>query len=139
MKGYWGQDDWSLQHDGWLHTGDVASMDADGFFQIIDRMKDMIMIEGNRVFPRDVEEVLYENNGVLEVAVVGSAGGSSAQRVIAFVVPRQGAGPTKEELLALCRQRLEAYAVPSGIEFRRELPKSSVGKVLRRYLVEEQK
>jgi long-chain acyl-CoA synthetase len=139
MRGYWGQDDESLQDTGWLHTGDVATMDVDGFFQIIDRTQDVITVDGCSVYPRDVEEVLYENNSVLEVAVVGLPSGSNEQKVKAFVVPRPGANPTKEELLALCYQRLEACAVPSDIEFRMELPKSSVGKVLRRYLVEGQR
>ena len=86
------------------------------------------------VFPRDVEEVLYENSNVLEVAVVGVEGGKTGQKVKAFVVPRPGTTLTKEELLDLCRRRLNEYAVPWEIEFRESLPKSFVGKVLRRML-----
>ena len=89
------------------------------------------------MYPRDVEEVLYENSKVLEVAVVGVPTETRAQRVKAFVVPRPGTNLSKEELLDLCRKRLEEYAVPWAIEFREELPKSFVGKVLRRLLVEK--
>ena len=123
--------------NGWLHTGDVAVMDPDGFFQIISRKRDTIMAGEFSVYPRDVEEVLYENSKVLEAAVVGVPTGVPGQRVKAFVVPRPGTNLTEEELLALCRKRLQAYAVPWEIEFREELPKSFVGKVLRRMLVEK--
>lgn len=143
MKGYWGEDldtdnPESVIRDGWLYTGDVAVMDADGYFQIISRKRDTIMAGEYSVYPRDVEEVLYENSKVLEVAVVGVASSDEpGQRVKAFVVPRKGTTLSKEELLDLCRRRLEAYAVPWEIEFREELPKSFVGKVLRRLLVDE--
>ena len=141
MQGYWGQQDAedaeSTLIDGWLYTGDVAVMDADGFFQIISRKRDTIMAGEYSVYPRDVEEVLYENCKVMEAAVVGVEGGAGGQRVKAFVVPRPGTSLSKGELLDLCRQRLEEYAVPWDIEFCEELPKSFVGKVLRRMLVEE--
>jgi long-chain acyl-CoA synthetase len=141
MRGYWGQEGdgaESVIQDGWLYTGDVAVMDADGYFRIISRKRDTIMAGDYSVYPRDVEEVLYENSKVMEVAVVGVKAGDSGQKIKAFVVPRPGTSLSKEELLELCRQRLEAYAVPWDIEFRQELPKSFVGKVLRRMLVEEQ-
>ncbi len=144
MAGYWDKEDEdeedaeSVLIDGWLHTGDVAVMDADGYFQIISRKRDTILAGDYSVYPRDVEEVLYENSKVMEVAVVGISGGESGQRVKAFVVPRPGVELSKDELLGLCRRRLEEYAVPWDIEFREELPKSFVGKVLRRMLVEEQ-
>ncbi|MHA1610709.1 MAG: AMP-binding enzyme, partial [Promethearchaeota archaeon] len=88
------------------------------------------------VFPRDIEEVLYENSNVMEVAVVGIEMGADKQKIKAFVVPRPGVTLTKEELLDLCRRRLDEYAVPWEIEFREELPKSFVGKVLRRMLTD---
>jgi long-chain acyl-CoA synthetase len=142
MEGYWGSEPdgspESALKGGWLHTGDVALMDADGYFQIIGRKRDTIMAGDYSVYPRDVEEVLYENSKVLEVAVVGVASAESGQRVKAFVVPRPGTTLSKEELLDLCRRRLEEYAVPWDIEFREELPKSFVGKVVRRLLVERQ-
>ncbi len=139
MRGYWqdpaGTDE--VLKNGWLHTGDVALMESDGYFYIIGRKRDTIMAGEYSVYPRDVEEVLYENSKVLEVAVVGVTTAENGQRVKAYVVPRPGATLSKEELLALCRRRLDEYAVPWEIEFRQELPKSFVGKVLRRVLVEE--
>jgi long-chain acyl-CoA synthetase len=114
-------------------------MDGDGYFQIISRKRDTIMAGEYSVYPRDVEEVLYENSKVLEVAVVGVPSAESGQKVKAFVVPRPGSTLSKEELIELCRRRLEAYAVPWDIEFRQTLPKSFVGKVLRRLLIEEHK
>ena len=141
MQGYWGDEApvgaESVLGDGWLYTGDVAVMDDEGYFRIISRKRDTIMMGDYSVYPRDVEEVLYENNKVLEVAVVGVTDGEQGQQVKAFVVPRPNVHLSKEELLDLCRRRLEAYAVPWDIEFREELPKSFVGKVLRRLLVEE--
>jgi long-chain acyl-CoA synthetase len=112
-------------------------MDPDGYFRIISRKRDAIMAGDFSVYPRDVEEILYENSKVMEVAVVGIPAGQGGQRVKAFVVPRPGTNLSKEELLALCNQRLEEYAVPWEIEFREQLPKSFVGKVLRRMLVEQ--
>ncbi|MCI0709300.1 MAG: alpha/beta fold hydrolase [Chloroflexi bacterium] len=140
MDGYWQVDDdpESILKDGWLYTGDLAVMDTDGYFQIISRKRDTIMAGQYSVYPRDVEEVLYENSKVLEAAVVGvEAPDNDTQRVKAFVVPRPGTTLSKEELMELCRRRLDEYAVPWDIEFREELPKSFVGKVLRRMLVED--
>ena len=140
MMGYWNpteeEDTESVLKEGWLYTGDVAVMDSDGFTKIISRKRDTILAGDYSVYPRDVEEVLYENSKVMEVAVVGVPRGAMGQKVKAFVVPRPGTDLSKEELLDLCRKRLEEYAVPWEIEFREELPKSFVGKVLRRLLVE---
>ena len=140
MQGYWGSDvdanTGSVIKDGWLFTGDVGVMDPDGFFTIISRKRDTIMAGEYSVYPRDVEEVLYENSKVIEAAVVGVAAEEGGQKVKAFVVPRPGTTLTKDELIELCKKRLEAYAVPWEIEFREELPKSFIGKVLRRMLVE---
>jgi long-chain acyl-CoA synthetase len=142
MDGYWGRDEESeqvLTDEGWLLTGDIARMDEDGYFQIISRKKEMILAGKYHVYPRDVEEVLYEHPGVKEVAVVGLtvAGNNGEQRIKAYVVPRPGTKLTGDELIALCKRRLKEYAVPWEVEFRQELPKSFVGKVLRRLLVEE--
>jgi len=140
MKGYWQAEDTDVSplSDGWLRTGDVAVMDADGFFKIISRKRDTIMAGEFSVYPRDVEEVLYENSKVLEVAVVGvKRKGWLSKKVKAYVVPRPGTTLSEEELIELCRKRLDEYAVPWEIEFRETLPKSFVGKVLRRMLVEE--
>lgn len=139
MQGYWNSDneDESTLKDGWLLTGDVAMMDDEGYFKIISRKRDTILTGDFSVYPRDVEEVLYENNKVLEAAVVGIGTENGKQKVKAYVVPRPNTKLSKEELLELCKRRLEEYAVPWDIEFREELPKSFIGKVLRRLLIEE--
>jgi len=141
MDGYWGQAEATAQAltaDGWLMTGDIARMDEDGYFQIISRKKEMILAGKYQVYPRDVEEVLYEHPAIKEAAVVGLAReGDSGQRIKAYIVPREGTRLTKDEIMALCKRRLKEYAVPWEIEFREELPKSFVGKVLRRLLVED--
>ncbi|TMD46173.1 MAG: alpha/beta fold hydrolase, partial [Chloroflexi bacterium] len=120
-----------------VHTGDLALMDEDGFFTIIDRKKDLILAGPYNVYPRDVEEVLYEHPKVLEVAVVSMRGADEnpSPFIKAVVVLKRGEKATADELLALCRERLDAYKVPKQIEFRSELPKNFVGKVLRRLLV----
>jgi len=140
MLGYW-KDARStrlaLQRSGWLLTGDLARMDGDGYFQIVARKKEMILAGRYQVYPRDVEEVLYESPKVREAAVVGvQAPRHPARRVKAFVVLRQGEQATEAELIELCRGRLESYAVPWKVEFVSELPKSFVGKVLSRLLIE---
>ncbi len=140
MKGYWNYPQATkeaLTPDGWLLTGDLARMDEDGYFQIIARKKEMILAGEYQVYPRDVEEVLYEHPKVREAAVVGiQAPRLPFQRVKAYVVLRQGESASEEELISLCRKRLESYAVPWKVEFVDELPKSFVGKVLRRVLIE---
>ena len=141
MAGYWGLLEATgevLRPDGWLLTGDIARLDEDGYFQIIARKRDMILAGAYQVYPRDVEEVLYEHPKVKEVAVVGvQRPALPGQAVKAFVVLRQGEKASKEELIALCRRRLAEYAVPWDIEFRSELPHSFVGKVLRRLLTDQ--
>ena len=139
MQGYWQNQAATdeVLKDGWLNTGDVAVMDRDGYFKIISRKRDTIMFGDYSVFPRDVEEVLYENNKVMEVAVVGVGKVAGEQKIKAFVVPRPGSGLTEEELMQMCHRRLDPYAVPWEIEFREDLPKSFIGKVLRRVLVQE--
>jgi long-chain acyl-CoA synthetase len=141
MLGYWNAPDETrqvLSRDGWLLTGDVARMDEDGFFEVVARKRDMILAGDYQVYPRDVEEVLYENPKVKEVAVVGVQPQRwPFQRVKAYVVLREGASASEAELRAFCERRLAEYAVPWKIEFRKELPKNFVGKVLRRLLVEE--
>jgi long-chain acyl-CoA synthetase len=140
MCGYWNypqSTDRVLGDDGWLRTGDLARMDDDGFFQIIARKKEMILAGDYQVYPRDVEEVLYEHPKVREAAAVGIQRPRwPFQRVKAYVVLRQGSNASEDELIELCRRRLESHAVPWKIEFVDELPKSFVGKVLRRVLIE---
>jgi len=139
MQGYWQHETATAKalNDGWLNTGDVAVMDNDGYFQIISRKRDTIMFGDYSVFPRDVEEVIYENNKVMEVAVVGVGMVDGEQKIKAFVVPRPGSDLSADELLEMCHRRLDPYAVPWEIEFRESLPKSFIGKVLRRVLVQE--
>jgi long-chain acyl-CoA synthetase len=141
MLGYWGRPDETKEtiKDGWLHTGDIAKMDADGFFFIVDRKKDMISASGLKVLPREVEEVLFLHPKVEEAVVAGVPDPYRGETVKAFVVPKAGASPTVEELTAFCKVHLASFKVPTQIEFRKELPKSMVGKVLRRVLVDEEK
>jgi long-chain acyl-CoA synthetase len=143
MKGYWHQDDETAQtidKDGWLHTGDICKVDGDGFFYVVDRKKDMIIASGFKVLPRDVEEVLFQHPKVLEAAVVGVPHPLRGDdTVTAFVVVKPGEQVTIDELRAFCKEQLAPYKVPREWEFRDELPKTIVGKVLRRVLVEEEK
>lgn len=139
MRGYWNRADETSQvlRDGWLYTGDLARMDSDGFFQIIDRKKDMILAGTYNVYPRDVEEVLYENPKVFEAAVTAvPTKGANGQSVKAYVVLKKGEMATPEEFIEFCRARLEDYAVPKMVEFRDQLPKTFVGKVFKRRLTE---
>ena len=120
--------------EGWLYTGDLALMDSDGFFRIVGRQKDVIVLPQGTVYPRDVEEVLYENNKVQEAVVIGSVDSDGAQQIIAYVVPRPGAALTSEELINFCQRRLEPHAVPTQIVFCQDLPRSATGKVIRALL-----
>lgn len=136
MKGYWNRPDETarvIMHDGFLKTGDVAVMDDSGFLRIVDRKKDMILISGFNVYPNEVEDVVVSHPGVIEAAVIGVADERSGEAVKAFVV-RKDPSLTKEALIAYCRENLTAYKVPHLIEFRDELPKTNVGKILRRAL-----
>ncbi|PZN07510.1 MAG: long-chain fatty acid--CoA ligase [Bacillota bacterium] len=141
MKGYWNRPEETAEtlRDGWLYTGDIAKMDEDGYFYIVDRKKDMIIASGYNVYPREVEEVLYEHPAVAECCVAGVPDPYRGETVKAYIVPRPGRSVTADEIIAFCRERLAAYKVPKLVEFRRELPKTAVGKVLRRVLVEEEK
>lgn len=125
--------------DGWLYTGDIAYMDEDGYFYIVDRKKDMIISGGYNVYPREVEEVLYQHPAVQEAAVAGVPHEYYGEMVKAYVVLKPGATATEEEIIQFCKERLAGYKVPKAVEFRSELPKTMVGKVLRRVLVEEEK
>jgi long-chain acyl-CoA synthetase len=142
MKGYWNMPTETANslRGGWLHTGDIARMDTDGFFQIVDRKKDMILGTGGfNIYPREVEDVLYEHPKVLEAAVAGvPVGREKGERVKAYVVLKSGQTATEEEIIQYCRDNLAYYKVPKFVEFRDELPKTTVGKILRRVLVEEE-
>jgi long-chain acyl-CoA synthetase len=139
MQGYWHRDQEteSTLKEGWLFTGDLAKMDEEGYFYIIDRKKDLIIASGFNVYPREVEEVLYEHPKILEAAVIGIPDPYRGETVKAFVVLKKDQKATEEEILDFCRKNLAAYKVPTQIEFKDQLPKTLVGKVLRRVLREE--
>ncbi len=142
MKGYWQRPEEtsaSINEDGWFHTGDIARMDEDGCFYIVDRKKDLIIASGYNIVPREVEEVLYMHEKVLEAAVVGVPDAVRGETVKAYIVLKEGQSSAQDEITAFCRQNLAPYKVPRLVEFRSELPKSQVGKILRRVLVEEEK
>ena len=141
MKGYWNMPEETAKtlRNGWLYTGDVARMDEDGYFYISDRKKDMIVASGYNVYPREIEEVLFEHPGVAEAVAIGIPDEYRGETAKAFVVPRSDSGVTDEELLAFCKERLAPYKVPKMVEFREELPKSTVGKLLRRVLMDEER
>lgn len=141
MKGYWNRPDETSKtlREGWLYTGDVAVMDADGYFKIVDRKKDMIIAGGYNIYPREVEDVLYQHPKVLEAAVAGVPDLYRGETVKAYIVLRPGETATEQEFFAFCKERLAVYKCPKLIEFRDSLPKTLIGKVLRRQLVEEEK
>ena len=138
MLGYWQKPEETAKalKDGWLYTGDIAQMDADGYFTIVDRLKDMINVNGFNVYPNEVEEQIAAVPGVLEVGVIGVQDDKSGERVQAYVKASLPA-PSKEEIIAYCRINLAAYKVPKEIIFVEELPKSPIGKILRRTLRDE--
>jgi long-chain acyl-CoA synthetase len=141
MLGYWNRPEETAEvlHDGWLRTGDVARMDPDGFFHVVDRRKDMIDASGFKVLPREVEEVLLMHPKVREVVVAGVPDAYRGETVKAFVVLRAGESASEAEIVEFCRLHLAVFKVPRKVEFRDELPKSIVGKYLRRVLVEEER
>ncbi|MFN9450604.1 MAG: AMP-binding enzyme, partial [Rubrivivax sp.] len=136
MKGYWQRPEATaevLDAEGWLRTGDVAVMSADGTFKIVDRKKDMILVSGFNVYPNEIEEALAEHEGVMEAAVIGVPDAKTGEAVRAYVV-KHDPELTAEQVLAHCRSRLTGYKIPASVEFRDELPKTPVGKILRKDL-----
>ncbi len=141
MQGYWNRPDETAEvlKDGWLYTGDMGYMDKEGYFYIVDRKKDMIIAGGFNIYPREIEEVLYEHEAIQEAVAVGVPDEYRGETVKAFIVLKEGKHVTEKELDEYCRKHLAAYKVPRQYEFRDELPKTMVGKVLRRALIEEEK
>ncbi len=139
MKGYWNMPGETAETiaDGWLHTGDIAKMDPEGYFYIVDRKKDMIISGGYNVYPRDVEEVFFEHPKVQEATAIGIPHPTRGESVKVFVVLKEGETATKEELIEHCKKSLATYKLPTEIEFRKELPKTNVGKVLKKNLRQE--
>jgi long-chain acyl-CoA synthetase len=141
MKGYWKMEEETKAaiQDGWLLTGDIGKMDLEGYFYIVERKKDMIIAGGYKIYPREVEEVLYEHPAVKEAVVVGVPDPYRGETVKAFIVLKDNMSTNEQALNAFCRERLAPYKVPRKYEFRSELPKTIVGKILRRVLIEEEK
>ena len=141
MKGYWNRPEETAQtlRDGWLLTGDMGYMDEEGYFFVVDRKKDIIIAGGYNIYPREVEEVLYEHDAVQECVVIGVPDPYRGETVKAFIVLKEDAEVDEASLNRYCRKNLAAYKVPRMYEFRAELPKTAVGKILRRQLVDEEK
>jgi len=139
MKGYWRNPEETSRtlKDGWLYTGDIARIDADGYFYIMERKKDMIISEGFNVYPNEIDEVVLTHPDVADAAAVGVPDSLRGEKVVLFVVFKEGKQMSQDELLAYCRERLAKYKVPKKVVFKNELPKTAVGKVLRRTLREE--
>ncbi|MFB5662933.1 AMP-binding protein [Alteribacillus sp. HJP-4] len=140
MKGYWKREEETnaVFLEDWLMTGDMARMDEDGYFYIVDRKKDMIIAGGFNIYPREVEEILYEHPAVKEAVVIGVPDPYRGETVKAFVVKKDHEEVTEEQLNAFCRERLASFKAPRLYEFRKELPKTSVGKILKRVLAAEE-
>lgn len=141
MKGYWNRPDETEKtfKNGWLLTGDLGYMDEQGFFYVVERKKDTIIAGGFNIYPREVEEVLYEHEAIQEVVVAGIPDPYRGETVKAYVVLKKNAKVTEEELNEFARKNLASYKVPRSYEFRDELPKTTIGKILRRVLIEEEK
>ena len=140
MKGYLNNPDEtaSAVRNDWLYTGDIAMMDEDGYFYIVDRKKDMVIVGGYNVFPREVDEVLASHPKILEAVSVGLDDPLRGEILKAYIVPKAGEHLTKSEIVAFCRTKLASYKVPRQIEFRDALPRTIVGKILRRHLRDEE-
>jgi long-chain acyl-CoA synthetase len=137
MQGYYGNEQATLdtiEPDGWLHTGDVASMDEDGCVFIVDRKKDMILTAGYNVYPAEIERVVAGHPDVALVAVGSIPDEEKGELAKAYIVPRTGAKPNADHVIAYCREHLAAYKVPRAVQFVEDLPKTSTGKVMRREL-----
>ncbi|MFT4563458.1 MAG: long-chain acyl-CoA synthetase, partial [Gammaproteobacteria bacterium] len=139
MQGYWRQPEETaavLDGDGWLHTGDIAMMRDDGYFKIVDRKKDLILVSGFNVYPNEIEDVVVSHSGVLEVAAIGVFDAKTTEAV-KIVVVRQDPDLNSDDLIEYCRARLTAYKIPRHVEFVGDLPKSNIGKILRREVKEQ--
>ena len=139
MKGYWNMPEETsvTLRNGWLYTGDIAKVDEEGYLSIVDRKKDLIIASGYNIYPRDVEEVLYEHPAIQEAVVIGVPDEYRGETVKAILVLKEGQTANEEEIIEYCKQNMAAYRVPTIVEFRGGLPKTNVGKILRRALREE--
>ena len=141
MKGYWNMPEETAKtlRDGWLYTGDIARLDEEGYLYIVDRKKEVIITSGYNVYPREVEEILYRHPEVIEGVAIGVPDEYRGETVKVFVVKKASSTLTEEELISYCKENLAVYKVPKLVEFREELPKSAVGKLLKRVLAEEER
>ena len=139
MKGYYKmpEETESAIRNGWLYTGDMARRDENGYFYIVDRKKDLVIVGGYNVYPREVEEVLFTHRDIVEAAVIGLPDPDFGEAVHAFVVLKDGIKPNEDSLIAFCAARLAKYKIPTQIEFLDELPKNTTGKILRRSLKDQ--
>jgi long-chain acyl-CoA synthetase len=140
MKGYWNRPEETAEtlRDGWLYTGDIAKMDEEGYFYIVDRKKDLVITGGYNVYPREVDEVLFEHPKIAEAVTAGIPDDYYGEVLKAYVVLKEGEEATAEEIIEFCSQKLARYKLPRQVEFRSELPKSAIGKILRRELVKKE-
>jgi Acyl-CoA synthetases (AMP-forming)/AMP-acid ligases II len=140
MQGYWNNPEETAGQlkDGWLHTGDIAIRDEDGYIFIVDRKKDMIIAGGFNIYPRDIDEVLFQHPKVAEAVALGVKDEYRGETVKAFVVLKPGETCTQEEIIKFCKEKLAPYKVPKLVEFRDSIPKSVIGKILRKVLREEE-
>ena len=139
MKGYHKKPEATAEamKNGWFHTGDLATMDEDGYIFIVDRVKDMVVRGGYNVYPREVEEAIYEHEGVAEVAVIGVPHEELGEEVAAVVVMKEGENATEEEIIAFARERVARFKYPRSVTFMEDLPKTATGKILKRELAAE--
>jgi long-chain acyl-CoA synthetase len=139
MLGYLNQPEATAEamKSGWYHTGDIGKIDEDGYVFILDRKKDMVITAGLNVYPREVEEVLFQHTSVADVAVIGLPDSLRGEEVVAVVVIRSGIETTDREIVAFCRERLANYKVPRRVLFRETLPRGGTGKVVKRLLKKE--
>lgn len=140
MQGYYNRPDATADvlRNGWLYTGDIAYMDEEGYFYIVDRKKDLIISGGYNIYPREIDEVLYAHPKIKEAVSVGIPHETRGEIVKAYVVLEEGEKLSRSDVIGYCREKLANYKVPRRVEFRKELPKTMVGKVLRRSLREEE-
>ncbi|PCI24521.1 MAG: long-chain fatty acid--CoA ligase [SAR324 cluster bacterium] len=140
MQGYLNRPEETAEtlRDGWLYTGDIARMDEEGYFFIVDRKKDMVICSGFNVYPRDIDEVLFQNHSIEEACCIGIPHPTRGEQVKAFVVLKEGKKLTEKEVIDFCKDKLAVYKLPTQVEFRKELPKSNVGKILRKDLREQE-
>ncbi len=141
MKGYWNRPEETALtiRNGWLYTGDVGYMDDEGYCFIVSRKKDVIIAGGYNIYPREVEEVIFEHPKVKEVVVVGIPDSYRGESVKAYIVPESGVELNEQEIIAFCQQKMARFKVPKKVQFLDEIPKSAVGKYLRRVLIDNEK